>query len=90
MPFSAEEQSRIKHFLAYPDWVALSQSIQLGEASAVAAGGMENMTRAPHLLMNSRTGQRLGYATLIDSIVHDVLRCPLDNRHMGGPAAATG
>ena len=70
--------------------ILASQSIQLGEASAVAAGGMENMTRAPHLLMNSRTGQRLGDATLIDSMVHDGLWCPFENRHMGGSAEAIG
>lgn len=28
--FTDREKSRIKHFLSYPDWVALSQSIQLG------------------------------------------------------------
>ena len=40
--------------------IAGSQMIQLGEAETVAAGGMENMSAAPHLLVNSRTGQRLG------------------------------
>lgn len=34
MAFSAEEQSRIKRFLSYPDWVALAQSIQLGYPAA--------------------------------------------------------
>jgi hypothetical protein len=30
MAFTESEQSRIKHFLSYPDWVALAASIQLG------------------------------------------------------------
>lgn len=34
MSFSAQEQSRIKRFLSYPDWVALAQSIQLGYPAA--------------------------------------------------------
>ncbi|MBN4064166.1 acetyl-CoA C-acyltransferase [Dehalococcoides mccartyi] len=68
--------------------VLAAQSVQLGEASAVVAGGMENMSAAPHLLMNSRTGQRLGDANLIDSMIHDGLWCPFENRHMGGSAEA--
>ena len=32
--FSDQEKARIKHFLSYPDWVALSQSIQLGYPAA--------------------------------------------------------
>jgi acetyl-CoA C-acetyltransferase len=68
--------------------VLASQSIQLGEASSVIAGGMENMSAAPHLLINSRTGQRLGDTNLIDSMVHDGLWCPFENRHMGGSAEA--
>jgi acetyl-CoA C-acetyltransferase len=68
--------------------ILASQSIQLGEASAVVAGGMENMSAAPHLLINSRTGQRLGDTNLVDSMIHDGLWCPFENRHMGGSAEA--
>jgi hypothetical protein len=32
--FSDREQARIKHFLSYPDWVALAQNIQLGFPAA--------------------------------------------------------
>jgi len=70
--------------------VLAAQSIQLGETTAVVAGGMENMSAAPHLLVNSRTGQRLGDATLVDSMIHDGLWCPFENRHMGGSAEAIG
>jgi hypothetical protein len=34
MAFEPSEKARIKHFLAYPDWVALAQSIHLGYPSA--------------------------------------------------------
>lgn len=68
--------------------ILAAQSVQLGEASAVVAGGMENMSAAPHLLVNSRTGQRLGDTNLIDSMIHDGLWCPFENRHMGGSAEA--
>ncbi len=43
--------------------ILAAQSIQLGEADVVAAGGMESMSQAPHLLLDSRTGQRLGDAS---------------------------
>jgi acetyl-CoA C-acetyltransferase len=68
--------------------VLAAQAIQLGEANAVVAGGMENMSAAPHLVMNSRTGQKLGDATLKDHMVYDGLWCPFENRHMGGSAEA--
>ncbi len=68
--------------------ILAAQSIQLGEADVVAAGGMENMSQAPHLLLNSRTGQRLGDANLNDSMIHDGLWCPFENRHMGSSAEA--
>ncbi len=68
--------------------ILASQTIQLDEAEVVAAGGMENMSAAPHLLMNSRTGKRIGDASLIDSMLHDGLWCPFENRHMGGSAEA--
>ena len=68
--------------------ILAAQAVQLGEASAVVAGGMENMSAAPHLLINSRTGQRLGDTNLVDSMIHDGLWCPFENRHMGGSAEA--
>ena len=68
--------------------ILAAQAVQLDEADAVAAGGMESMSLAPHLLMNSRTGQRLGDANLKDSMTHDGLWCPFENRHMGGSAEA--
>jgi len=40
--------------------VSAAQMIQLGEASWVLAGGMENMSQAPHVLRGARAGMRLG------------------------------
>jgi acetyl-CoA C-acetyltransferase len=63
--------------------------IQLGEASCVVAGGMENMSRAPHLLFDARTGLRLGGGNLADAAVHDGLWCAIENWHMGSAAEST-
>jgi acetyl-CoA acyltransferase 2 len=49
--------------------VSAAQMIQLGEARVVLAGGMENMSQAPHVLRGARTGFRLGPGgTLEDSL----------------------
>ncbi|MBM3957231.1 MAG: acetyl-CoA C-acyltransferase [Gemmatimonadetes bacterium] len=66
--------------------VLAAQAIQVGDAEVVVAGGMENMSLAPHLLLNSRTGQRMGDARLLDHMVHDGLWCPFENRLMGASA----
>ncbi|HEV3219228.1 MAG TPA: acetyl-CoA C-acetyltransferase [Candidatus Acidoferrales bacterium] len=46
-----------------------AQRILLGEASLVLAGGMENMTQAPHVIRGARTGFRLGEGKLEDSLM---------------------
>ena len=60
-----------------------AQSIAAGNSRIVVAGGMESMSRAPHLLPQVREGQRLGNAEVIDSVVHDGLWCAFENWHMG-------
>jgi acetyl-CoA C-acetyltransferase len=60
-----------------------ADSIALGRADVVVAGGQENMTLTPHLLPNSRTGFRMGPATLTDSMINDGLWDPYSNWHMG-------
>ncbi len=65
-----------------------AQSIMLGEAEVVVAGGMENMSAGPHLLMRSRQGIRLGNGELVDSTVHDGLWCATEGHHMGNAAEA--
>ncbi|MGQ5524314.1 acetyl-CoA C-acetyltransferase [Chitinimonas sp. PSY-7] len=59
------------------------QSILAGDADIVIAGGQENMSQAPHLLMNSRDGIRMGNGTLVDSMVADGLTDVYNNYHMG-------
>src|SRR5881296_1947876 len=48
-----------------------AQAIQCGDASAVLAGGAENMSRAPYLLERARGGYRMGNGELIDSMIRD-------------------
>ncbi|MDE3086788.1 MAG: acetyl-CoA C-acetyltransferase [Acidobacteriota bacterium] len=57
--------------------------IGAGEAEVVVAGGMESMTKAPHLLPDARAGYRLGDGTLVDSMMYDGLYCQFDHCAMG-------
>ncbi len=59
------------------------QMITAGDAEIVVAGGMESMTRAPHLLPGAREGYRLGDATVVDAMMHDGLFCAFDVCAMG-------
>ncbi|MCH2107950.1 MAG: acetyl-CoA C-acetyltransferase [Polyangiaceae bacterium] len=59
------------------------RAIRSGDAKVIVAGGMENMSQVPHYLPNSRVGQRLGNASLVDGMVHDGLWDPYNNFHMG-------
>ncbi|MDA8312233.1 MAG: acetyl-CoA C-acetyltransferase [Actinomycetota bacterium] len=59
------------------------QMVNAGDAEVVVAGGMESMTRAPHLLPGAREGFRLGDAALVDSMLHDGLTCAFDRCAMG-------
>ena len=60
--------------------------IHSGDARVIVAGGMENMTRGPHLLPQARAGYRLGNGELIDATVHDGLWCAFEHHHMGNSA----
>jgi len=67
--------------------VALAaQAIRAGDAEVVAAGGMENMSRAPYLIESGRFGYRLGNGELVDEMIRDGLWCALSDCHMGGTA----
>ena len=63
-----------------------AQSIALGEAKIVVAGGMENMSRAPYLLERARSGYRLGHGKIIDSVIQDGLWDVYNDFHMGSAA----
>lgn len=51
-----------------------AQAIMVGDADTVVAGGMESMSRAPHLLPSGRTGVKFGDTTLLDHMSYDGLR----------------
>jgi acetyl-CoA C-acetyltransferase len=73
------------------DAIALaSQLIRLGEYDVIVAGGMESMTRAPHLLVNSRAGYKYGPVTVEDSMVLDGLTDAFDHLSMGESTENSG
>jgi len=60
-----------------------SQSIKLGDADFVVAGGMESMSNIPYAMPGARDGYRMGNQTVVDLMIHDGLWCPFENWHMG-------
>ncbi len=60
-----------------------AQSISLGEAEIVVAGGTENMSQAPYYLPDARWGQRMGHGKVEDAMIRDGLWCSLEDVHMG-------
>lgn len=57
--------------------------IASGDATVVVAGGMESMTRAPHLLMGSRDGWSYGSVEVLDHMAYDGLTDAYDRESMG-------
>ncbi|MEZ0116723.1 UNVERIFIED_ORG: acetyl-CoA acetyltransferase [Heyndrickxia coagulans] len=51
------------------------QSILLGDANIVVAGGMENMSRAPYIMAGARSGFKMGDQKITDSMIKDGLWC---------------
>lgn len=60
-----------------------SRMLRLGDATVVVAAGMESMTRAPHLLMNSRDGYTYGSVEVLDHMAYDGLTDAYDRESMG-------
>lgn len=60
-----------------------TQAIKAGDAEIVVAGGMENMSQAPYLLMGARDGYRMGNQQAVDSMILDGLWCAFNDYHMG-------
>jgi acetyl-CoA C-acetyltransferase len=60
-----------------------AQAIRDGDSEIVIAGGQESMSLAPHVLMGSREGQRMGDWKLIDSMITDGLWDVYNHYHMG-------
>ncbi|MEE6175654.1 acetyl-CoA C-acetyltransferase [Mycobacterium sp. 050134] len=66
------------------DAIALAdQLIRAGEFDVVVAGGQESMTRAPHLLMDSRAGYKYGDVTVLDHLAYDGLHDVFTDQPMG-------
>jgi acetyl-CoA C-acetyltransferase len=57
--------------------------VKAGSADVVVAGGMESMTNAPHMIPNSRTGNRYGNFEAVDHMAWDGLTNPYDGKAMG-------
>lgn len=60
-----------------------AQQVATGEVEIAIAGGQENMSLAPHVLMGSRDGFRMGDAKLVDSMIVDGLWDVYNQYHMG-------
>jgi len=60
-----------------------AQAVRCGDADIVMAGGRENMGAAPHVLLGSRDGFRMGDAKLVDSMIVDGLWDVYNQYHMG-------
>jgi acetyl-CoA C-acetyltransferase len=60
-----------------------AQAVAWGDSEIVVAGGQENMSAAPHVLMGSRDGQRMGDWKMVDSMIVDGLWDVYNQYHMG-------
>ena len=60
-----------------------AQAIRDGDSEIIIAGGQENMSAAPHVLPNSRDGQRMGDWKLVDTMITDGLWDVYNQYHMG-------
>jgi len=60
-----------------------AQAVAYGDSEIVIAGGQENMSAAPHVLLGSRDGQRMGDWKMIDSMIVDGLWDVYNQYHMG-------
>jgi len=63
-----------------------AQAVATGDSEIVIAGGQENMSAAPHVLPNSRNGQRMGDWKLVDTMIVDGLWDVYNQYHMGTTA----
>ena len=60
-----------------------AQAVAWGDSDIVVAGGQENMSLSPHILNNSRDGQRMGDWKMVDSMIVDGLWDVYNQYHMG-------
>ncbi|MCU0977511.1 MAG: thiolase family protein [Steroidobacteraceae bacterium] len=69
--------------------MSAADQLRVGDASISLAGGIESMTNAPYLLLEARSGYRMGHSELIDHMFHDGLQSPWDGQAMGHFAEIT-
>ncbi|WP_283788315.1 acetyl-CoA C-acetyltransferase [Bermanella sp. WJH001] len=60
-----------------------AQAIANGDADFIIAGGQESMSNSAHVMPNSRTGQRMGPITMVDTMIKDGLWDAFNDYHMG-------
>ena len=60
-----------------------AEAINAGDSDIIIAGGQENMSASPHVLPNSRDGQRMGDWKLVDTMIVDGLFDVYNRYHMG-------
>jgi acetyl-CoA C-acetyltransferase len=84
IPMTVPSLTLNKVCLSGLDAIALAaQLIRAGEFDVVVAGGMESMTRAPHLLPGMRQGVKFGSAEVTDAMALDGLTDAFDHLSMG-------
>ncbi|EHI11803.1 acetyl-CoA C-acetyltransferase [Mycolicibacterium thermoresistibile] len=84
IPWDVPALSINKMCLSGIDSIALAdQLIRAGEFDVVVAGGQESMSRAPHLLMDSRSGYKYGDVTVLDHMAYDGLHDVFTDQPMG-------
>ena len=62
--------------------ISAAQAIMLGDCEVAVGGGVEVMSRAPHLLTTARFGQKMGDVAVIDTMI-GALTDPFNRVHMG-------
>lgn len=62
--------------------VSIFQSLKMGDAQFGLAGGVESMSRSPHIVSASRWGKKMGEAKVLDMMI-GALNCPFGTGHMG-------
>ena len=60
-----------------------AQAVAYGDSEIVVAGGQENMSASPHVLLGSRDGQRMGDWKMVDTMITDGLWDVYNQYHMG-------
>lgn len=60
-----------------------AQAIRCGDAEVIIAGGQENMSLSPYVMLGARTGLRMGHGKVVDSMIEDGLWDAFNDIHMG-------